>query len=291
MLLSRFLLLASLITLVVAPRTVLAAQVDPGAILEDFYGSMNRGDVAAAVSLFTEDPFVVHPGCIRASPCTTKDELQRTFGQQVVGQAHYEVKSMQASGDTVIVSLEWSRTNMGPGIDRVFLHATASIAGNRIARLVVHDFDLSDPQTAAFAEMDRVGGVNSARSRALLLGDVDGMMALFSDDAVFEGLGLCAEVPCLGNAPIRSEMERQVAEQTRLNPVPGSRRIRGSTEITRVELRSESVSAAGFERIIAAYTSVVEGDQIVHLRMLPDARDLQTLAFLVAQQGQATSRL
>lgn len=52
-----------------------------------------------------------------------------------------------------------------------------------------------------------------------------------------------------------------------------------------MELRSESVSAAGFERIIVAYTSVVEGDKIVHLRMLPDARDMQTLAFLVAQQG------
>ena len=40
-------------------------------------------------------------------------------------------------------------------------------------------------------------------------GDVAGALALYKDDAVVDGVGLCAVAPCVGKAAIQKELERR----------------------------------------------------------------------------------
>jgi len=46
-------------------------------------------------------------------------------------------------------------------------------------------------------------------------GNVTGLLAFLTDDAVMDGLGLCAQSPCVGKDAIRKEFERRVAARPR----------------------------------------------------------------------------
>ena len=49
----------------------------------------------------------------------------------------------------------------------------------------------------------------------LARGDVAGALALYTDDAVVDGAGLCAAAPCVGKAAIQKEFEHQIANKVR----------------------------------------------------------------------------
>jgi DNA-binding beta-propeller fold protein YncE len=104
-------------------------------------------------------------------------------------------------------------------------------------------------------------------------------MAALSEDAVVEGYGLCAAAPCAGKAAIQKGVEQQVADKTKTTTIGVTARVTGNTFTARFELRSDSIKAAGVERIIVAATVETKGDKASLIRWVLDNTDAQTAKY------------
>lgn len=135
------------------------------------------------------------------------------------------------------------------------------------------DNELSDPQTAVF--------VFSGRLTTPTFG-VSDVLALFGDEAVLDGLGLCTTAPCVGKAAIQREIERQRADNIRFTFISGTARLSADSFTRQIEIRSDSIRAVGVERIVAWHTTQVKGDRISAIHFSLDSNDPQTARFLAA---------
>jgi hypothetical protein len=125
--------------------------------------------------------------------------------------------------------------------------------------------------------------VTGRRAGAAARRDVAGILATYADDAVLEGYGLCALRPCVGHDAIRREIERSFADNTMGTNIVGTLQVSADTQTNRVELRADSITRAGVERIIVSTTHVVRDNRIVLSRQALDESDPQTARFLAAQ--------
>jgi len=122
---------------------------------------------------------------------------------------------------------------------------------------------------------------------ALNRGDVAGVMATFSDDAVVSNVGLCAANPCVGKAAIQREMERRVNIHVRFTIT--SLQESNGTGVGRAEVAADNVRACGVQRIVASFNVDVKGDKITSFPVRFDASDPQTAAFLACVAAPAPS--
>lgn len=252
-------------------------------ILRQLYDVGNRGDVAVTAAFFTADATLLRGGCNPQAPCVGTAAIQRQLEREPTLQFRYSVINVQVSGDSATGRVEFRNINIkNAGQERVIENVTVTFKGDKISRLV-HALDLSDSQTAAFANFRRMATINSRYTDALSIGNVAGTMAALTEDAVVEGYGLCASVPCAGKAAVQKEVERQVADKTKIATVGGTARVTGDTWTGRVEVRSDSIRAAGVERIIAAATVEAKGDKVSLVRWVPDTTDPQTATYLKGQ--------
>src|SRR5262249_12783375 len=83
---------------------------------------------------------------------------------------------------------------------------------------------------------------------ALARGDVAGALALYTEDAVFDG-GLCAAAPCVGKAAIQKALERLAADKTHVHTTLKNY-VSGNVVTSRFEVRNATIKKAGVERII-----------------------------------------
>ncbi len=262
------------------------AQADLAAILRQYYDAVNRGDVAAVMAFFTEDA-VARLGnlCSPAVPCVGKAAIQRQIEQTKSFQTRYDVVNIQVSGDTVTARVEQRNLPIqDAGLERVIQKHTVTFRGDKISNIVA-ELDLSDPQSAAFDNVSRVTTRSTTRRNlALERGDVAGVMATYADDAVFEGWGLCAPAPCVGKGAIQKEIEREVADKMTVANQPRTVRVSGDKMTGTAEIRSDSIKAAGADRVIVSVTAEVKGEKITSLRYVLDLSDAQTAKFAAAQK-------
>ena len=116
-------------------------------------------------------------------------------------------------------------------------------------------------------------------------GDVDGALAMLTDDAVISGRGLCIN-PCIGKAAIRPEIVRGSGSRVYVVNVGVSP---GKVE-TRQEVRNTAaIRAAGVDRIISNGTFEFKDDKISSIRSLLDATDPQTATYLAFQPPTAST--
>ena len=111
---------------------------------------------------------------------------------------------------------------------------------------------------------------------ALNRGDVDGVMALFADDAVFVD-SACLPL-CVGKDAIRNLTEFGVAENVAATFT--SSEASGNTATGIIVTESDVIEAAGVERVIVTFTTEVKGAEIVFARLEIDRRDKQSGAFV-----------
>ncbi|HZO30521.1 MAG TPA: nuclear transport factor 2 family protein [Chloroflexota bacterium] len=116
-------------------------------------------------------------------------------------------------------------------------------------------------------------------------GDVAGIVALFSDDAVFVGGGGCRPTPCVGQAAIRAAYQNQFTGHYQLTLLDAQ--VDGETIRWRASVQNEATHAAGVARIITTGTTEVRDGKIVALRGLPDPSDPETATFVAWQARQA----
>jgi hypothetical protein len=118
-------------------------------------------------------------------------------------------------------------------------------------------------------------------------GDVGGAVAMFAQDAVYQG-GSCQPSPCVGQVAIQGDIAGNVASHVRVTRL--SAQSDGDTLTWRSEVVSDGVRAAGVERIITLGETQVRAATIVNHHFRFDTSDPQTAvyaAFLVTRQGPA----
>jgi ketosteroid isomerase-like protein len=76
-------------------------------------------------------------------------------------------------------------------------------------------------------------------------GDVAAALALYSDDAILQGGGVCW-TPCVGKAAIRKELERRVAARNR--PIVVDRYVSANVALIKAEVRLGYTDKSGVHR-------------------------------------------
>src|SRR5215470_6878 len=142
--------------------------------------------------------------------------------------------------------------------------------------------------TGALAQTDPAALVQHYLE-ALARGDVAGAVALYTEDAVFDG-GECAAAPCVGKAAIQKALERLAADKTHVHTTLKNY-VSGNVVTSRFEVHNERIKQAGVERIIGWWIVETQGEKIAYLRAgVPDRSDPQTARFVEWQRAQPPAR-
>jgi ketosteroid isomerase-like protein/transposase len=142
--------------------------------------------------------------------------------------------------------------------------------------------------TVALAQVDPAALVKQ-HVDAIARGDAAGALALYADDAVLDGPGLCAAAPCVGKAAIQKELERRVAAKQRGTIL--KQYVSGNVLTQRVEARNDAAYKAGVERYIGWDIVEVKGDKIAYWRSgVLDRSDPQTARFDEWQRAQPPAK-
>jgi len=263
-----------------------ASGVDLTLLLKLHYDRISYSGGFLASDLVTDDVEVQRgTACSALVPCVGKAQYAIEIARNVSLKARWTFLSAEQSGETVTARVEYTDLGIQSVVPRTVANITATFRGDKIAK-IVGTGDSSDPQTAQFQSIvGRVSTPAAALFRSLERGDIAGAMSVFSDDAVFEGFGLCATARCAGKTAIQREIEREVADKGAFLGLSETFRYSGETLTSGNEIRSDSIRAAGVERLRLNRTVEVRDGKIVLLRLIPDTSDAQTARFFGGAPG------
>jgi hypothetical protein len=150
-------LLASVLALAVS--TPAPAQVGPASLAEQDMAAESRGDVAAALALYSDDA-IIQGGGLCWTPCVGKAAIQKELERRVAAKNRASVTGKYVSGNVAVIksevrlsekpggspTIQWS-----PGVDRIVVWNIYEIKEGKIA-VVTLVGQRTDPQTARFIE-------------------------------------------------------------------------------------------------------------------------------------------
>ena len=116
--------------------------------------------------------------------------------------------------------------------------------------------------------------------------DIDGALALMTDDAVYAGTPGCP-LPdgCRTKEAIRADLARGAAIDVRYTTL--NQEVNGSTITGRFETRAPIFAAQGFERVVLTYTVEIRDGKVALLRGVFDLDDPLTVRFVADLTRQA----
>jgi ketosteroid isomerase-like protein len=137
------------------------AQVDPASLAEQDVAAESRGDVAAALALYSDDAIVQYGG-LCWTPCVGKAAVQKEIERRVAAKNHAKIIAKYVSGNVAVVKTEVRVTSIdksgaglpvewSPGVDRIIVWNIYEVAGGKIG-VVTLVGQRTDPQTARFIE-------------------------------------------------------------------------------------------------------------------------------------------
>jgi hypothetical protein len=142
-------LLASMLALAVS--TPAPAEVDPVSLAERDLAAESRGDVAAAVALYSDDA-IVQNGGLCWTPCVGKAAIQKELERRVAAKNRWTIIGKYVSGNVAVVQTELRIGYIEKsGVDRVVVWNIYEVTGDKIA-VVTLVGQRTDPQTARFIE-------------------------------------------------------------------------------------------------------------------------------------------
>ena len=108
--------------------------------------AFNRGDVAAAVALFTPDAVLVTTlgGC---NPCIGRDTIRDHWSRAIAAQSTMGIDAPHQSGDVVTASSSLRAPSLPDGVQRAIGTLTVTVANGKFSRWE-QTYDLHDAQTA-----------------------------------------------------------------------------------------------------------------------------------------------
>src|SRR5205085_12193147 len=145
-------LLASMLALAVS--TPAAAEVDPASLAEQDLAAESRGDVAAALALYSDDAIVQYGG-LCWTPCVGKPAIQKELERRVEARNRWKIIGKYVSGNVAVVQTELQIGFIEQsGVDRVVVWIIYETKGDKIAVAALVG-QRTDPQTARFIEWSR----------------------------------------------------------------------------------------------------------------------------------------
>src|ERR1044071_5914122 len=81
------------------------AEIDPGALAEQELAAETRGDVAAALALYSEDAMVQYGG-LCWTPCVGKAAIQKELERRVEARNRWKIIGKYVSGNVAVVQTE-----------------------------------------------------------------------------------------------------------------------------------------------------------------------------------------
>ena len=115
--------------LAVGVSTLAPAQVDPASLAQQDVAAESRGDVAAALALYSDDAIVQYGG-LCWTPCVGKAAVQKEIERRVAAKNHAKIIGKYVSGNVAVVKTEVRLTAIdksgaerlvewSPGVDRI----------------------------------------------------------------------------------------------------------------------------------------------------------------------------
>jgi hypothetical protein len=133
------------------------AHAEPLTVQQQLLDALARGDVGAALALFTEDAVIdTESGLCAKAPCVGKAAIRKDFERYVADKSRRVTPlNTYVSGDVMVTRFEArSATIQKAGVDRVILWGIREMRGDKIASSRCCLPDRTDPQTARFLEWD-----------------------------------------------------------------------------------------------------------------------------------------
>jgi hypothetical protein len=142
-------LLAAMFALAVS--TPAPAQVDPASLAEQEMAAESRGDVTAALALYSDDAIVQYGG-LCWTPCVGKAAIQKELERRVAAKNRWTIIGKYVSGNVAVVQTELQIGYIEKsGVDRVIVWNIYEVKGDKIAVATLVG-QRTDPQTARFIE-------------------------------------------------------------------------------------------------------------------------------------------
>jgi len=133
------------------------ARADPAAVQQQLSDALSRGDVPAAVALFTDDAVIdTESGLCASAPCVGKAAIEKDLERYVADKSR-RVTSLGTfiSGNVVVTHFEARSAQIKKaGVDRIILWGIREMKGDKIASSRCCLPDRTDSQTARFIEWD-----------------------------------------------------------------------------------------------------------------------------------------
>jgi hypothetical protein len=125
------------------------ATVNPATLAEQDLAAESRGDVAAALALYSEDAIVQYGG-LCWTPCVGKAAIQKELERRVEAKNKFKVIGKYVSGNVAVVQTELQIGYIeASGVDRVVVWNIYEVKGDKIAVATLVG-QRTDPQTAQF---------------------------------------------------------------------------------------------------------------------------------------------
>ena len=143
--------------LMLGPAVGALAQESPVVVQQHLLDALARGDVAAALALFTEDAVIdAESGYCARGPCVGKAAIQKDLERYVADKSRrVTTLNTYVSGNVVLTRFEGrSATIQKAGVDRIILWGIREIRGDKIASVRCCLPERTDSQTARFLEWD-----------------------------------------------------------------------------------------------------------------------------------------
>lgn len=137
--------------------TAVAADSDAVNIQQQLYSALQRGDVDAAIALFTDDAVIdTESGYCAAAPCVGKAAIRRDFERYVKDRSRrVTALSNYVSGNVLVTRFEArSSTIEKAGAERIILWGIREIRDGKISSSRCCLPDRTDAQTAKFLTWD-----------------------------------------------------------------------------------------------------------------------------------------
>ncbi len=144
--------------------------------------------------------------------------------------------------------------------------------------LLVISMVLQTPTRTAVAQTPDLAGVYRGFIDAVNRGDVNGALALMTDDAQLLGTPGCM-TSCRGKAAVRQDLEQDVAAHLQIQSL-GSLEVSGSTVKAKTAHRADVLRGTGVSRAIINETFTFQGDKISRANFEPDVSDPQTATLI-----------
>src|SRR5258706_11971832 len=137
--------------LVLAASAPAPAKETPASLAQREVAAESRGDVAAALALYSDDAIVQYGG-LCWTPCVGKAAIQKELERRVAAKNRWKIIGKYVSGNVAVIQTELRIGFIeGSGVERVVVWCIYEVKGDKIA-VVTLVGQRTDPQTARFIE-------------------------------------------------------------------------------------------------------------------------------------------